>query len=295
MTEAMAMGTLEIRSSNLELTSFAHGWIRLAPYTWDDEQKVLRRVCRLDSHSVNLQLRQKGEHIKVRWSAAQGLDTAARKQLRRRVEYMLGREICLQEFAALARRLNPAVYRFVRRGGGRLLRGESLFEDAVKTLFTTNASWAFTVKMVSSLMRLCANAGNDSAAVPGFPTADEVLRFSARKLEKECRLGYRAAYLLNVARYFAGREEYQPSQRDAVLADLARIKGLGPYSVNHLSVLLGCYDKMPLDSEVRAFCREQGLKNDRAILKHYSRWAPYQFLGYKCERIVLRTLWIGDD
>jgi 3-methyladenine DNA glycosylase/8-oxoguanine DNA glycosylase len=99
-----------------------------------------------------------------------------------------------------------------------------------------------------------AASGNDDLL---FPTPEEVLRFSTTRLERICRLGYRAEYMRNVAKHFRSSSEYRPETRFETLEALSTIKGLGPYSINHLAVLLGDHERMPIDSEVRAFCRDQ--------------------------------------
>lgn len=284
---------------NLKLTVFSHGWVFLAPYQWDDTRSVLSRPIRLGKKTAWIELRQRGKHVSLRWRSDRSLTSADERRVGEKAQYILGCDIDLGPFAEIAKKNNAKVHRFIRDGGGRLLRSEDLFEDAVKTLLTTNASWSFTTQMVSAVCTLPGRLSVPSTAVIGgaglFPTADEILLFTTKRLERICRLGYRADYLRNVAKHFVGAPTYRSEDRSQILEALRGIKGLGPYSINHLAVLLGDHERMPIDSEVRAFCREHRcLQADKEIEAHYARWSPYQFLGYKCERIVDRSNWLGD-
>jgi len=67
------------------------------------------------------------------------------------VEWMLGLDQDLSAFYALARH-EPKLAQVEERAQGRLLRCPALFEDIVKTILTTNTSWAGTIRMVEALV-----------------------------------------------------------------------------------------------------------------------------------------------
>ena len=53
---------------------------------------------------------------------------------------------------ALAIAALPDVAQLIERGGGRMLRGSSFYEDFVKTVLTINTSWSATCRMVAALV-----------------------------------------------------------------------------------------------------------------------------------------------
>ena len=128
-----------------------------------------------------------------------------------------------------------------------------------------------------------------------FPTAKQVDAMSVAVLEKDCRLGYRGAYLKNIARKFVECHAFANWAVEDILACLAEVKGVGEYSINHLGMLLGKWDRIPVDSEVRSYIRETGRADDpKSIYAHYAHWHPYEFLAYKLERRLMQKNRIGD-
>ena len=79
----------------------------------------------------------------------------------------------------------PELRRALARGGGRMLRGPTLFEDAVKMLLTTNCSWAATRGMVTRLV------ADRRETVGAFPAPAAVARLRPRVLRERVRCGYR--------------------------------------------------------------------------------------------------------
>ena len=125
-----------------------------------------------------------------------------------------------------------------------------------------------------------------------FPTPDEIRGLRISTLQKKGKLGYRAEYLHNLTDWFLNNEDTNNDTND-IINGLIAVKGLGPYSISHISVLLGNFSALPLDSEVRAFCKSNGLESDFEIKTHYEKWEPYQFLGYKLNRVAEQCNWIG--
>ena len=114
-------------------------------------------------------------------------------------------------------------------------------------------------------------------------------------LQQKCRLGYRAQYLCNIAAAFEEDGEIGRSGAREAVAKLGAVKGLGPYSINHIAVLLGEYGKIPVDSEVRSYCGEIGLEcSEEAILEHYAPWHPFEFLAFRLERRIRRMTAAGQ-
>ena len=280
---------------SLEQTAMSHGWIQLSPFEWDDQHKTLRRCERVGRQLATLVIRQKGNRTTCSCYSQSPLPESARHKLRQRFLYMIGHEIQLADFLSLAKRLDPQVHRFAERGGARFLRGTTLFEDATKTLFTTNASWSFTRQMCMRLATACHRRVSPLPYGMPFPTAKQVAAMSVTALEKDCRLGYRGAYLKNIAQKFVECHSFADWDVDDILACLAEVKGVGEYSINHLGMLLGKWDRIPVDSEVRSYVRQAGRVDDSdSIHAYYAHWHPYEFLAYKIERRLVHKNWIGN-
>lgn len=273
---------------DLGLLVQSHGWVRLSPFTWDDKRGILGRHENLDGKLAHLSVKQSARGASVSCRSKRVLTAAEKKMLRQRSTYMLGLEIDLDEFIQRARSLDQRIYRFARDGGARMLRGSTLFEDVVKTLFTTNASWAFTRQMCQRLVAECtgriAKNGHEF-----FPTCEMVREMRISDLMNKCKLGYRAQYLRNVAMAFHENGELEKRPPREIVDKLSQVKGLGPYCINHIAILLGEFSQIPVDSEVRSYCAEIGLSSrEETILKHYSKWHPFEFLAFRMERRIRR-------
>jgi 3-methyladenine DNA glycosylase/8-oxoguanine DNA glycosylase len=171
------------------------------------------------------------------------------------------------------------------RGAGRLLRSPTVFEDAVKTLCTTNCSWALTRSMVT---RLCDALGEPAPlATRTFPTAAAMASVPERFYRDEIRAGYRAPFLAALARDAASGAldlealRASPGSTDALAARIRRIAGFGPYATEHLLRLLGRHDHLALDSWTRAkLARVHGRRRVPADSTLRSWFAPYgRFAG----------------
>ncbi len=223
----------------------------------------------------------------VRFEAAEGLLIASARQVSRRPLEAIARRVFsldldLSRFASSLAG-EPDLLRSIERGGGRMLRAPSLFEDAVKMLLTTNCSWAATRGMVT---RLIALAGPDGAA---FPTAPQLARFTAGRLEREVRCGYRAPALALFARRVAsGRlalERWEDVSRPAsgIREEILEERGFGPYAAEGLLRILGRHDFLALDSWVRQKYRQlhpgPAKKTDASIGRRYARFGVHRGLA----------------
>lgn len=277
--------TTELSFSNLESTVKSHGWVNLPPFIWDEQKKRLHRHENMNSKQVELVLSQKNERMMCSCYSSSVLSKLDKSLLRERFLYMMGHEIKLDGFIKLAKTLDPQIYKLANRGWARFLRGTSLFEDVVKTLFTTNASWQFTQLMCRRLLEECPRQDQTIQNSLFFPSLEEISEISVSVLEKKCKLGYRAQYLKNVARAFIENDSFVGWSTSEVLSNLKGVKGLGEYSINHIGMLLGKYDQIPVDSEVRGYFRQVGRpENKEFIYSHYQNWHPYEFLAYRLER-----------
>jgi 3-methyladenine DNA glycosylase/8-oxoguanine DNA glycosylase len=237
---------------SLDAVVRSHGWAQLAPFRRDDDERTLRYVSRLDAgRVVELLIREETDGVSVATDAP--LSGAEQAQVERQVAWMLGLDQDLSAFHDLARR-EPRLAHVVERAQGRLLRSPTLFEDAVKTILTTNTTWAGTIRMVEALV---ARFGDPLPADPGrhaFPSPGSVAAADVETLRSETRLGYRAPYVLELARSVASGDLDLEGFRSTGLPtpqlrkELLAIKGVGAYAAAHLLILLERYDFLPVDS-----------------------------------------------
>jgi N-glycosylase/DNA lyase len=277
---------------DLALTVRSHGFYDLPPWRWDAERRVLGRPLALATgRVVEVEVAEAGRGLAFR-AVARGRPTAAEaREARALVRTCLALDEDLGPFRARAaaleaerasgaRRDLPDLRWALARGAGRLLRSPTVFEDAVKTLCTTNCSWALTRAMVS---RLCERLGEPGpSGGRTFPSPAAMARASEPFYRDEVRAGYRAPFLAALAADVASgaldleglRASAEPTE--ALLRRLRAIRGFGPYAAEHLLRLLGRHDHLALDSWTRAkLARLRGRRRvptDRALRRWY---APY--------------------
>lgn len=262
-----------------------HGWVWLEPFAPTEEG--FRRVLRLASGKVvdaRVTAVVEGDGVVVRVDAGPGLAPEEAEEVVGQVRWMLRLDEDLAEFYRLCRERGGGYEAAI--GRGRLLRSPTLFEDAVKVLFTTNTNWAQTKQMVA---RTSAGLG---AAAPGdaerraFPTPAAVREAGQAFFVDEVRAGYRAPAVIGLAE---GEEELAALERSGaptaeVRKRLLSFRGLGPYSAATLLMLLGRYDDMPIDSEARAFAARHYFDGERPadaeIRALYDGWGRWTYLAY---------------
>jgi 3-methyladenine DNA glycosylase/8-oxoguanine DNA glycosylase len=230
----------------------SHGWVQLAPFASDDERQTLSYISELDSgRVVEIQISETTGGVNI--SVEGPLEEREMVDVSNRVKWMIGLDQDLAEFYARARG-EPKLAHVEEQGRGRILRSPSLFEDIVKTVLTTNTAWSGTVRMVGALVsQFGAPLANDPSR-RAFPSPERVAVLDEGTLRAQARLGYRASYILSLARSvasgaldlegFKNPEIGTPELRKQLLA----IKGVGDYAAANLLVLLGRYDFLPVDS-----------------------------------------------
>lgn len=271
-----------------------HGWIELAPVSWLGESGELLWVERVSSGRVVLvrvaaEERDDGVVLSINVDEAQALAEDESEEIVAKLRWMLRLD---EEFGPFyeAAKADRAFWRAVKAGRGRLLRSPTVFEDVVKTICTTNTTWRQTVNMVD---RLVTRLGEPYAPDPNlhaFPTAEQLAAADPEMLRQEVRLGYRSAYILQVAQEVASGERdlealmNSPRSREEVKKELKSIKGVGEYAASTLLMLLGYYGELALDSEMRAFVTKHYFDgraaSDREIMGIYDRWGDWKYLAY---------------
>jgi 3-methyladenine DNA glycosylase/8-oxoguanine DNA glycosylase len=247
----------------------SHGWYDLPPFTYDREHAALAIT---------------GPRGAITFCDAGGrLDVSGpggRAELSRIARRVFSLDLDLAAFDALLGDA-PALRRALARGGGRMLRAPTLFEDAVKMLLTTNCSWAATQGMVARLIALAGEGG-------AFPTPAAIARFRPAALRSRVRCGYRAPALSRFARrVVSGRLDLStwedrgtPAERvrEAILSEY----GFGPYAAEGLLRILGRHEFFAVDSWVRMKYRRiypGRAKVERSITRRYARFGDYRGLA----------------
>ncbi len=281
---------------DLALVCRSHGWYDLAPWRWDGERRLLARPLRLAAgRVVGAEVVEGQAGLVVRLASAGRLSRADGAEARAQLARSLALDEELAPFRELAGRLEarraagqgpdlPDLRWALDRGAGRLLRSPTVFEDAVKTLCTTNCSWALTRQTVA---RLCETLGEPAPdGTRAFPTPEAMARRPERFYRERIRAGYRAPFLRTLARAVAGgsldlealRSPEVPTPE--LLARLKALDGFGPYAAEHLARLLGRHDFLALDAWTREKLRvlrgRRRVPADATVsrwYRAYGRWA----------------------
>jgi 3-methyladenine DNA glycosylase/8-oxoguanine DNA glycosylase len=181
---------------------------------------------------------------------------------------------------------------WVTQGAGRMLRSPTVFEDVVKTICTTNCTWAATVRMVTALV--------DNLGGGAFPTPEAMAEAGEDVYREVVRAGYRSAYLRALAEGVAAGEIDLEALLDPELPDeeaaarLLALPGVGPYAAAHGMMLVGRYSRLILDSWTRPkYARLNGGRKaaDRTIERRFRRYGPFAGLAFW---LFLTRDWVED-
>ena len=191
-------------------------------------------------------------------------------------------------------------------GAGRMLRGQTVFEDVVKTICTTNCAWSGTVRMVSALV---AHLGEPALGEPAdtvhraFPTPAAMAAADEKFYADVVRAGYRGPYLITLAAAVAdgaldlealataSAEDLPDDELEELLLSL---QGVGPYAAAHIMMLLGRHSRLVLDSWTRpTYARLAGRKaKDTTIERRFRRYGPWAGLAFW---LLLTRDWVPED
>ncbi len=276
-------------------TCFSHGFADLPPMQADEAARTLEMTLPVDGvrpRTVRIAPGRPGYGV-VR-VAGRSLGARGRTRLLHTVRHVLRLDEDLSEFYALAAR-DPDLA-WACGGAGRMIRSPTVFEDVVKTVCTTNCSWALTRRMVGALVEHLGEPAPDAPASGWrgrvFPIPEAMADAGMQFYRSAVHAGYRAPYLRDLARAVArgtvdlealGRARPDEISDDVVAARLAELPGVGPYAVAHIMLLLGRYSLLVLDSWTRpAYARLSGLRRaaDRTIRRRFRGYGRYAGLAF---------------
>jgi 3-methyladenine DNA glycosylase/8-oxoguanine DNA glycosylase len=257
---------------DLELTVISHGWAQLAPWRWEVSEGALARSERIGGDLGAITVRQH-EPTAV-FIGNDGFDDIARSEIACRVRRWLSVDWDPAE-AMVALGDERAL---IARGGGRLLRCSSFYEDFVKTVLTINAAWSSTCRMAAALV-----------AEPGggaFPGPEEILDYGETRLRERAKLGFRAATIVAGTRRMLDDGIIDPSGEGRPDYEyLIGLKGIGPYAAAHCRLLLHDFSRIPVDSVVTAYLRDRHTSDPQSFATSRAAWGAYLALGYRLGRL----------
>jgi 3-methyladenine DNA glycosylase/8-oxoguanine DNA glycosylase len=268
-------------------TVYSHGWCSLPPFSVDHGARRLRLTLRLSSGTVAaVSVRPSGRR-RLQAESSLSLRAEERREIRALLRSCFRLDEDFSEFYAEANR-HPRFRWIPGTGSGRLLRSPTVFEDVVKMICTTNCSWALTEIMVKNL---CTTLGaNGRGSGHAFPVPEAIADCSEPFLRKKIRAGYRAPYLLELARRVVNRsidpESWRRSTQatEELFGEVRSVKGVGPYAAGNVLKLLGRYDYLGLDSWCRKRFYELHRKgrrvSDKAIGKFYAPFGKWRGLFF---------------
>ena len=260
---------------DLTLTVASHGWVSLAPWQWDPETGRLSRVEKVDGQLGQITVEQRGPTgVIVEW---EGFVAVAEPEVVSRVRRWLS--VDWEPAGAIA--ALPELAGLIERGGGRMLRGSSFYEDFVKTVLTINANWPATRRMAAALV--------EEPGYGGFPGPTAVLDYGETRLRERAKLGFRARTIIAATRRML--DDGAITAAGHGIADrlaheyLLTLGGIGPYAAAHCRVLLHDFSRIPIDSSVVAYTRSQYGCDPAEFAADRSDWGPYLALGYRMLRL----------
>jgi len=297
---------------SLFATVASHGWYQTMPFRFDPGSGVLARAESLgDGRILLLEMRESASAVRNRRDVAiivrgpGATDPKVACEMRRRSIEMLRLDEDLSGFYALCKD-RAELRAALRSGAGRCMRSSSLWEDVVKTILGTNVLWRQAVIMINRLAQL----GDVCPAAPGlraWPSPLQVMRAGEGFLRDVVRAGYRAPYIIELARRqqagdidLDSLEARARQMSSAELYDaLIALKGVGKSSAHFLMNLLGHYDHISIDSATYAYATRALFKGkrptERQIRRRFAQFGKWQSLVYWFGRWSPRLAWWEDE
>jgi N-glycosylase/DNA lyase len=193
---------------NFKRTAISHGWYDLPPFELDQNTWTITRVIDLDRGvPVTVSIRGGARGLKV--TTAREVGKKGTDKIIRDVRHMLRLDDDMKQFYEVVSNDQDFCW-IASSGAGRMLRSPTVFEDLVKMICTTNCSWALTDKMINSLVNALGRASRDGR--PAFPTPEAMTGQPEKFYRDEVRAGYRAPYLIELARHAGAQARDEADQ-----------------------------------------------------------------------------------
>ena len=285
----------------------SHGLVELPPMQIDPETRSLAVTLRIEGLGPRLVRVTHGRKgfANVEPVGSRGeLSAASGSRLLSAVAHILRLDEDLSPFYEQAR--SDPDLAWAVRGAGRMVRSQTVFEEVVKTVCTTNCTWSATERMVGALVEHLGDAAPGAQGPFGraFPTPEAMAEADESFYRDTVRAGYRAAYFRALASSVAdglidleelGRATPDELSDDQVEARLLALPGVGPYAAAHIMMMLGRYSRLILDSWTRpTYAAVTGgrPKKDTTIVRRFRSYGPYAGLAFW---LVLTRDWVEED
>jgi 3-methyladenine DNA glycosylase/8-oxoguanine DNA glycosylase len=273
-------------------TVSSHGLVFLPPTRVDESEHYLEATLQLGLRARTVRVRADGNDAVVE-PLGRPPGEAELTKLRAAVRRLMRLDEDLSEFYELAE--SDRDLHWAGGGAARLIRGQSVFEEVVKTICTTNCSWSATVRMVSTLVE---QLGEPAPSAPAngplgrtFPTPAVMAAAPESFYRDEMRCGYRGAFLRAISsRVASGDIELESMAKtapdelsdDELQVRLMALPGVGVYAAAHIMLLLGRYSRLVLDSWTRPkYAKLVGqAKSDRQIQWRFRRFGRFAGLAF---------------
>ncbi|HTV89452.1 MAG TPA: hypothetical protein VME41_10590 [Stellaceae bacterium] len=264
---------------DLALTVASHGWAYLAPWQWDPARGRLAHAERIGGRVGAIAVTQPEPNaLDV---TCDGFGEADAAEILRRIGRWVSTEWDPAPAVSALGAAFPDDAALIARGGGRLLRCSTFYEDFLKTLLTVNTSWSGTVRMSAALV-----------AEPGggaFPAPEAILDYGEERLRRIAKLGLRAPTAISATRRMLddGAIDADGNGRPELLHHdyLLSLKGIGPYAAAHCRMLLHDFSRIPIDSVAVAHLRERHATTPAEFLAARAECGIYIGLGYRLMRL----------
>jgi 3-methyladenine DNA glycosylase/8-oxoguanine DNA glycosylase len=294
------MSTFSIEISqpfHLESVVKTHGWFQLIPFYWDNITKTLNWAVILDGVKPRLvSLRSgdlKNKVLQVILEIQGPLSAKQKERLVGKVQTIFNLRQDLGEFYKICEQ-DPLLKEIPKRGMGRLMRCESVFEDVFKSICGTNVQWKQAVKMINTI-------GQIGSPVPGsdfrtFPAPEVILQHGEKFLRDTGRVGYRSSYLMALCERIVHGDPLVEQVENGEIAGkellqfFLSFKGIGKITARYLAALYGYYEEMAVDSLVVAYMKKTHFDGVQPTIKQieafYSQYGQWRYLVYWMEFIV---------
>lgn len=269
------------KNYDLKSVILSHGWSGLAPFNVVNPTTI-RFGLHLSGKPVDVTLAAHGAKVFIEANLIT-------KEMQSAVAYMFRMEDDMQGFYSHAKKENRAWIE--KNNMGRMLRAQTIFEDVVKMVLTTNCSWAFTKKMVNTLMETLGEKTPQGLGL--FPLPEKFASKSEAFYRDKIRSGYRSPHLPKIGKLFSKGlidtqswlDPQKPTER--IRKEILSIPGAGPYVADNILKLLGRFDYLGIDSWVRKRLTELWNKKkpvtDAQIEKAYQSHHRYQGMILWCD------------
>ncbi len=273
----------------------SHGWRQLAPFQF--EKDVLTYVDQLSTQRVvEYRISAPSAGVQIQTNK---LNKVEQKEVTDKITWMFGLDMEFSDFYS-ASRLEPKLALAKKQALGRVLRSPTLFEDVVKTIFTTNTLWAATRNMTRKLVDEfgASTAGRVLPDPPlgtmlnnkSFPTPESIAASNPDFIKEKIRVGYRAPAIHDLAERIASGKYDLEALKSSTLPtlelrkELMTIKGVGPYAAANLLMILGRHDFIPIDSYALKMVSHEWYKGKsitaKEVEKRFSKWGEYKGLAF---------------